>query len=56
MEIGDIVKVNVPYVHGRRKEKEDIRVAKIIGIYPHFVLVKFKEGYRACYRREEIIK
>ena len=58
MEIGTIVKVNVPLTC--KKRIKVIKTGKIIGIYSNFVLLEFKaknniDTYRECYKRNEII-
>ena len=58
MEIGTIVKVHIPYKRGEKKEKQQERrykVGKVVGIYPNFILIEFKAGYKACYRECELI-
>ncbi len=54
MEIGTLVKVNIPYKLGERRNGERYKEGKIIAIYRNFILVEFKKGYRECYRPEEI--
>lgn len=55
MEIGTIVKVIIPYKLGEKRIGERYRIGKVIGIYPHHILVWFKAGYRESFREEELI-
>lgn len=56
MVIGDIVKVDIPYKLGERRNGPKIKEGKIVGIYTNFVLVEFKEGYKECFREQELFK
>ena len=61
MEIGTIVKVNIPYKLGERRKGKERRnkEGKIVAIYTNFVLVEFEtkynENYRECFKISEII-
>lgn len=55
MEIGTFVKVKIPYKLGEKRKGEKYKIGKIIGIYPNFVLLWFKCGYRECFRKDELI-
>ena len=61
MEIGTIVKVNIPYKLGERRKGKEKRYkeGKIVAIYTNFGLVEFEtkynENYRECFKISEII-
>ena len=55
MEIGTIVKVIIPYKLGEKRRGERYRFGKVIGIYPNFISVWFKAGYRESFRENELI-
>ena len=55
MEIGTIVKVIIPYKLGEKRIGERYRSGKVIGIYPNFISVWFKAGYRESFRENELI-
>lgn len=59
MEIGTLVKVDIPYKLGERRQGERYKVGKIVGIYSNFVLIEFQtksnETYKECYRDSEVI-
>lgn len=55
MEIGTIVKVIIPYKLGEKRRGERYRIGKVIGIYPNFISVWFKAGYRESFRENELI-
>ena len=61
MEIGTLIKVNIPYKLGERRNGKGKRYkqGKIVAIYTNFVLVefetKYKEKYRECFKLNEII-
>ena len=61
MEIGTLVKVDIPYKIGERREGNEKRykVGRIVAIYTNFLLVEFEtkanETYKECYRECEII-
>ena len=51
MEIGTIVKVNIPYKLGERRKGKEKRYkeGKIVAIYTNFVLVEFETKYNENY-------
>lgn len=61
MEIGTLVKVNIPFKLGERRIKGEKRYkeGKVVKSYKNFVLVEFKtkEGgaYKECFREKDLI-
>lgn len=55
MEIGTIVKVNIPYKLGERRDGPRYKEGKIVATYTNFILVEFKEGYKECFREDELL-
>lgn len=55
MEIGTIVKVKIPYKLGEKRIGDRYKIGKVIGIYPNFISVWFKAGYRESFRENELI-
>lgn len=54
MEIGTIVKVKIPYKLGEKRIGDRYKIGKVIGIYPNFISVWFKAGYRESFRENEL--
>ena len=55
MEIGTIVKVEIPYKLGEKRNGKRYKKGKVIAIYPHHISVWIDYGYRESFRREELI-
>ena len=54
MEIGTLVKVKIPHKSGERT-KERQKEGKIVEIYTNFVVLQFSQGYKECYKQEELL-
>lgn len=55
MKIGTIVKIRIPYKSGEKRRGERYRFGKVIAIYPNFISVWFKAGYRESFKESELI-
>lgn len=55
IEIGTIVKIEIPYKLGERRNGDRYKIGKVIEIYENFLLIEFEIGkYRECYRENEV--
>lgn len=55
MEIGTLVKVNIPYKLGEKRNGDKFKEGKVVGIYTNFILIEFGEKYKECFKPNEVI-